>query len=165
MPRFTTDSVKVPYGDFEGFQRPTFRTSRHHIFNLSRPEKSVVLLAPLAKSAGGYAEGKNAKPEAVPIDLVHAPESVAHPVVFERTDDPDYQAILAHIRVAGERLNEIKRFDMPGFQPRHEYLREMKRYGVLPADFDLEKPPQVDPYELDRKYWSLFQPHPVNPAS
>ena len=29
---------------------------------------------------------------------------------------------------------QIKRFDMPGFRPRPDYLREMRRYGVLPAD-------------------------------
>jgi hypothetical protein len=31
---------------------------------------------------------------------------------------------------------EVKRFDMPGFHPRPEYVREMKRYGVLPPTFD-----------------------------
>ena len=29
-------------------------TSRHIVFNLSRPEKSLMLLAPLAESAGGW---------------------------------------------------------------------------------------------------------------
>jgi hypothetical protein len=30
----------------------------------------------------------------------------------------------------------------------------MKRYGVLPETFDLDKD-TVDPYALDRKYWAL----------
>ena len=47
---------------------------------------------------------------------------------------------------------------MPGFQPRYEYLREMKRYGVLPADFDPRNPSPVDAYDLDRRYWALFYP-------
>jgi len=78
--------------------------------------------------------------------------------VFESKDDPDYRSILAHIRAAGERLDTIKRFDMPGFTPRYEYLREMKRYGVLPVDFDPKNPSPVDPYQLDLKYFKLFYP-------
>ncbi len=41
---------------------------------------------------------------------------------FESKDDPDYQSILAHIRAAGQRLDTIKRFDMPGFIPRYPGL-------------------------------------------
>ena len=162
IPRFVTDQVDVTYGDFEGFQRPTFRTSRHHIFNLSRPEKSLALMAPLAESAGGYGKGSTpAKP--VQINLATAPVPITHPVVFTSTNDTDYVAILAHLQAAQTRLNEIKRFDMPGFQPRYEYLREMKRYGVLPADFDPKNPSPVNPYELDQKYWQQFLPRPVKP--
>lgn len=84
-----------------------------------------------------------------------------HPVVFADTADPDYQAVLKHLRAARAHLGGIKRFDMPGFQPRYEYLREMKRYGVLPADFGLQNPPTVDPYQLDREYWRLFHHQPV----
>ena len=79
-------------------------------------------------------------------------------MVFESKDDPDYQSILTHIRAAGQRLDTIKRFDMPGFMPRYEYLREMRRYGVLPADFDPKSPSPVDPYKLDLKYYDLFYP-------
>ena len=31
-------------------------------------------------------------------------------------------------------LDEMKRFDMPGFQPRDAWVREMRRYGVLAAN-------------------------------
>jgi hypothetical protein len=86
------------------------------------------------------------------------PQPFVHPVVFESKDDPDYQSILAHIHAAGQRLDTIKRFDMPGFVPRYEYLREMRRYGVLPADFDPKNPCTVDPYELDLWYFDLFYP-------
>jgi len=107
------------YGDLEGWQRPTSRFSRHTIFNLTQPEKSLVLMSPLAKAAGGCAEGR---PEQMTIkeDRAHAPKAVVHPVIFESADDADYRSILAHVRAAGRRLDEIKRFDMPGFKPNEQ---------------------------------------------
>ena len=126
------------------FWTPDWRDSRlqhYHrylVFNVSRPEKSLYLKAPLAKESGGFglcvdAEGKP---------------------VFTSTDDPDYRKLLAMIDDGRQVLEQVKRFDMPGFRPPEPYLREMKRYGILPADFDIEKTP-VDPYALDRKYWAL----------
>ena len=109
---------------------------RHLLFNLSRPEKSLFLKAPLAKEAGGFGMGKDGK------------------AVFMSKDDPDYKAILAMIQDGQEVLEKVKRFDMPGFCPPKPYLREMKRYGVLPASFDLDKD-TADSYELDRRYWAL----------
>ena len=55
------------------------------------------------------------------------------------------------------KLGEITRFDMPGFKPRPEYLREMKRYGVLGCDVD-PAVERVDPYVLDRRYWDALVP-------
>jgi hypothetical protein len=167
MPRYVTDDhvdAGAAWRDFEGFQRNTSRYSRHNIFNLTHPDQSLVLIATLAKSAGGTAEGPLPAAKPVAADWADAPKPVTHPVIFADKNDPDYRKILAHIEAAGARLNEIKRFDMTGFQPRYEYLREMKRGGVLPADFDLKNPPEVDPYELDRKYWQQFWPRPVNPT-
>ena len=159
MPMFITDrKIKLRYYDFEGFQRPTFRTSRHNIFNLSQPDQSLALMAPLSKNAGGYAIGKSAEAETFPINLAEKPQAFVHPVIFESKDDPDFQAVLKHIEAAKNRLNTIKRFDMPGFQPRYDYLREMKRYGVLEADFDLKNPRKVDAYKLDSIYFDLFYP-------
>jgi hypothetical protein len=161
MPTFVTDyniNIGDPFRDFEGYMRPTSRFSRHNIFNLTNPEDSLALKATLSKKAGGYAEGKLPKPKPVKSDWSDAPKTYAHPVVFENKDDPDYQAILAHLQQAKQRLDTIKRFDMPGFQPRYEYLREMKKYGVLSKNFDLKNPPKVDPYELELKYWNLFYP-------
>jgi hypothetical protein len=121
------------------------------LYNLTRPEMSPILLAPLAKAAGGWADGPDAPhaPPARPADLK------AMPVVFRTTDDPDYQAILAEIRKGKEALDRIKRFDMPGFQPNEGYIREMKRYGILPASFTPNENP-IDPYQLDRAYWKSF---------
>ncbi|MFQ5811050.1 MAG: hypothetical protein ACE5JM_15635, partial [Armatimonadota bacterium] len=113
---------------------PRMRLARHIVFNLSRPEASLMLLAPLSKQAGGYG--------------ICADQNVP---VFANTDDEDYQRILAMCAAGKQRLNEIKRFDMPGFRPPDPYLREMVRYGVLtgiPGDAE-----PVDPYALDRAYW------------
>ena len=97
LPRFVTDQVPVDeYGDLEGWQRPTSRFSRHTVFNLTRPEKSLALMAPLAREAGGYASGATGTQAAVTEDRAHPPKPVAHPVIFESADDPDYQKILAH---------------------------------------------------------------------
>ncbi len=134
---------------------PRLRFSRHLLFNLSRPELSLILLTPLAERAGGYAA---AEPDAPKAGAKGEPE--AHPAVFASTDDPDYLAILSMIRRGRAELEQIKRFDMPGFRPRPEYLREMKRYGVLPDTFD-PATDSIDPYALDQRYWrSLWHTPP-----
>lgn len=123
--------------------RVRMQLSRHIVYNLSRPELSVLLLAPLARQAGGYATATTeANPESCP-------------VTFTNTQDKDYQKILLSIRKVKDELDRIKRFDMPGFRPRDEYFREMIRYGVLPAAFDVRKDP-INPYEIDEKYWQSF---------
>jgi hypothetical protein len=105
-------------------------------FNLTRPEKSLVLLAPLARAAGGY--GQCVTAEGKP--------------VFPDTKSPDYVGMLRTIRAAHDRLNEIKRFDMADFKPNFPYIREMKRYGILPGTFNPSRD-SVDVYVTDRAYW------------
>ena len=81
---------------------------------------------------------------------VHVDSPFDHPVV------PAEQAFHLPMVAAGRRrLEEIKRFDMPGFRPRPEYIREMKRYGVLPTSFDAARD-SIDVYDMDRRYWDLF---------
>jgi hypothetical protein len=46
---------------------------------------------------------------------------------------------------------------MPGFVPNEHYVREMKRYGVLPASLDPNARP-IDVYATDEAYWRLFWP-------
>lgn len=119
---------------------PRLKRSRHLVFNLSRPEYSLILLAPLSREAGGYgtcqAKGK---------------DGVA---VFTSQNDEDYQKLLSMIEAGKQRLETIKRFDMEGYRPPEPYLREMKRYGIL------EEIPvhgaSVDCYQLDRDYWRSF---------
>jgi len=54
------------------------------------------------------------------------------------------------IQAKNDKLDEVKRFDMPSFQPRPEYIREMKRFGILPKSFDMSQE-TVDPYELEQR--------------
>ena len=125
---------------------PRLKLSRHIVFNLSRPANSLLLLAPLAQKAGG---------------LERCRDDQGRPaILFHQTDDPDYQKLLAMITAGQQNLAQIKRFDMAGFLPRPQYLREMKRYGVLPSSHPDDAP--VDPYELDRRYWESlwYEPQP-----
>ena len=110
------------------------RFSRNLLYNLTRPEKSLILLAPLSKRSGGY-------------------ESCGQPV-FADTADEDYEKVLQAILETKKELDKIKRFDMLGFRPRPEYVREMIRYGVLPASHPVDA--HIDVYETDRKYWKSF---------
>ena len=128
---------------------PSLVTSRHLVFNLSRPEKSLMLLAPLSRDAGGY-------------QLCHKPGDAAP--VFADTGDAGYQALLAMIAAGKQNLEAITRFDMPNFKPHPAYIREMKRYGVLPAG--LPKDAAINPYQTDRLYWESLWYQPVtNPSS
>ncbi|MCP4452185.1 MAG: hypothetical protein GY809_12035, partial [Planctomycetes bacterium] len=125
---------------------PRLRLARHAVFNLTRPDKSLMLLAPMAKAAGGYGICKTTDTS-----------GDEHPVFSDR-DDPDYKAIWALCHAGKLCLEDIKRFDMPGFQPPQPYVREMKRYGVLPEAFDMDHP--VDSYTLDQAYWKSLWHQP-----
>ena len=121
----------------------------HLVFNLTHPEKSLVLLAPLSKEAGGLglckAKGDKQK-EAVK-------------TLFKSKDDPNYKAYLALIKDGQRLIDENKRWNMPGFKPHPFYVREMIRYGILPETFDLEKD-KIDVYEIDRKYFESLWYYP-----
>ena len=116
---------------------PRFQMSRHIMFNLTRPEKSLLALAPLAAKDGGLelCRDKQGKPAAI----------------FADRNDPDYKKLVAMAAAGRKHLEQIRRFDMPGFRPRLEYVREMKRFGILPADLPLDA--AVDPYKADQAYW------------
>jgi hypothetical protein len=121
---------------------PRLQFSRHILYNLSRPEKSLQLLAPLAKAAGGHALCGD---------------------VFGSVDDPDYRRLLAGVEEAKSHLESITRFTMPHFRPDPEYIREMKNYGVLAENQPDGKP--IDVYDTDRRYWeSLWHRPPAKPS-
>ena len=133
-------TTEVPVGEVDysdgmsasGLGDIRVRYSRHLMFNLTRPEKSLMLLAPLAREAGGYGR-------------------CSEEPVFDDADDPDYQAILALCRAGKQHLERIKRFDMPGFRPTSSWVREMKRFGILPGD--LAEDAEVDVYATEEAYW------------
>lgn len=108
--------------------------------NLTRPEKSLLLRAPLAKESGGLQQCGRA--------------------VFVTKEDPGYQAAYNAICAAAEQLKINKRFDMPGFRPNKYYIREMQRFDILPQDLGPNDP--VDPYDTDRKYWRSFWYRPID---
>ena len=127
-------------------------------YNLTDPDRSPILLAPLSRSAGGWGFCKNERFDGrpKPPDAKQAPPAD----VFASTDDPDYQKLLANIQQSKAALDRIKRFDMPDFRPSRHYVREMKRYRVLDADFDPENDP-IDPYKTDAYYWRSLWHEPV----
>jgi len=149
LPRALSDERGVSFWR-PNLEDPRLHKSRHVVFNLSRPEKSLMLLAPLARSAGGLGICRPMDSDAAPAESTDEGKGKTSGV-FQTTDDPDYRKILAMCVAGKEYLEKITRFDMPRFRPREEYLREMINYGVLPADRDAATP--IDPYLLDREYW------------
>ena len=134
MPDSPSDNMDMPPWEIK-YDDPRLRFSRHILYNLTRPERSLQVLAPLAQEAGGFG---------ICVDDGGDP-------VFRDGNDPDYAILLAAIQRTNDRLDEIKRFDMPGFRPQGPYIREMKRFGILPQEFDGDS--SVDTYALDRAYW------------
>jgi cytochrome c553 len=110
------------------------RFSAHVLLNVSRPDYSPMLLGPLAKSAGGWGTCEHQ---------------------FSSKDDPEYQALLAAMQNGKRQMDQVARFGTPEFKPNRQYVREMKRFGVLKPDFDLERDP-IDIFETDQLYWKLF---------
>jgi hypothetical protein len=102
--------------------------------NLTRPDKSLLLRAPLAQDAGGL--------------------GLCSQAAFSDTSDPDYQELLAPIRAAAKKHDKEKRFDMPGFRPNAYYIRTMQKHGFLPADLGSHH--AVDSYAADEAYWRSF---------
>ena len=158
---------------------PRLLTSRHIVFNLSRPEKSLMLLAPLAREAGGWgfcqptpeqglqtaaaSSSRTAEDsfDISPVSNAKRLESRASTApVFASATDPGYQAILAMI-VAGKEFLErdSTRFDMPQFRPRKDWVREMKRYGVLDEDVKSEEVTNV--YAIEQDYWKSLWHQPT----
>ena len=146
IPKTLTDENEVSFWRPSNWSEPAMKRVRHMVFNLSNPEQSVMLLAPLSKEAGGYGTCKEILEDGSYGKAVE---------VFKNTNDKDYQAILGMIEAGKRKLNEVTRFDMADFKPHQAYIREMKKYGILSEDFDAELD-KVDVYELDRKYWDSF---------
>jgi hypothetical protein len=144
-----------------------FKTPEDLLVNLTDPARSPILLAPLAMKAGGWGLCKGElrvplrtgprDPYALGEPDAAAPATVS--TIFQSADDPDYRKLLAGIEKSKKELDRITRFDKPDFRPNRHYVREMKRYGILPADADAEKQ-HIDVYATDQAYWRSFWYHP-----
>jgi hypothetical protein len=139
LPRTLSDERDVSFWRPD-FNDPRLNLSRHMVYNLSRPEKSLILLAPLQTSAGGYGACRDQNKQPV--------------IVFKDRNDPDYQKLLAICNAGQRQLVKIQRFDMPNFKPTAAYVREMKRFGVIARDSNVTTN-SLNVYELDRAYWDL----------
>lgn len=104
--------------------------------NLTRPEKSLFLRAPLAKDAGGL--------------------ELCGRIVFADTNDEGYRTIRAAIDEAAGRLAQRKRFGMKGFTPNRFYIREMQNFGILPRPLPPDH--QIDVYGTDQAYFRASWP-------
>jgi hypothetical protein len=154
-------------------QRPRSFNAQVELWaNLTDAARSPALLAPLAKEAGGWGLCKGPAggprrgkaPPTDPFPKGKAPKPAAGrkvaSAVFKNTDDPDYRKLLAGIQAGKSQLDNMTRFDMPNFRPNEHYVREMKRYGILPADADPARQ-RIDPYKTDEAYWRSFWHRPV----
>ncbi len=102
------------------------------LFNFSDPELSSFLMAPLAREAGGLQRCGNA--------------------VFKSKDDPDYQRIVKALQECKVRIAVKAPWGEPGWKPNKQFIREMKRYGILAESFDIERD-EFDPFAIDQAYW------------
>jgi hypothetical protein len=136
LPTSPSDDLGMPPWQ-SNFSDSRTRFSRHILYNLTQPEQSLLLLAPLARAAGGYGVcGGNGK---------------AAMGVFATTQDPDYRILFESVLATKRFLDQIRRFDMPGFFPGPEYVRELKRFGILTRSSGDATP--MDVYATDQAYW------------
>ena len=144
LPHALSDETQLSFWQ-PNTQNPQTKSSRHFLFNLSRPELSLIVLAPLSPKAGGMGMCLRDRQTGKVEKQIE---------VFRSTDDPDYKTLRAMVQAGKARLEETGRFDMPTFRPPMPYIREMQRYGVLPAT--IKPGDKVDCYAADRAYWKSF---------
>jgi len=121
---------------------PVARFSPNILLNYTRPAWSPLLLGPLAKGSGGFGSCGE---------------------VFQDTRDPDYQRLLGAIRKAKAELDVEARFGTPAFKPNPQYVREMKRFGILPPAFDRARD-SIDVFAADQQYWQSLWYQPAGTA-
>jgi hypothetical protein len=128
-----------------------------HVFNMTHPEKSLLLLAPLAKDAGGYGLCLNRDSRTKTRARRTDDAAEARPAeVFSSSSDPDYQALLAELQRMSRHLQARRTFPhAEHWRPVGDYIREMQLYGVLPDGYDFDSNP-LDPFAIDEAYYRLF---------
>ena len=115
-------------------QDDDYRFSRHVLLNMTNPEHSRLLLAPLPEDKGGWGTCEHK---------------------FSGPTDRDYTELLHWLNLPKKQLKQKPLYGMPTFRPNKQFIREMKRFGVLAADFNPGRGP-IDFFEIEQKYWELF---------
>ncbi len=115
-------------------QDEDYRFSAHVLLNVTDPEHSRLLLGPLPKEAGGWGTCQHK---------------------FTGTDDKAYQGLLYGLKKAKESATQKPLYGMSTFRPNRQFIREMKRFGVLAADFNPSRDP-IDFFDIEQEYWQLF---------
>ena len=114
-----------------------------YLFDYLNPDNSLALLAPLARSAGGLAEGSKDYP---------------HPVVFKDKNDYEFKKLDTNFRAASAYLRKNRPFvHEKNFLPSYGYVEMMRRIGLLPKDFPDNK--YIDPFKMDEKYFKWQDDH------
>ena len=67
-------------------------------------------------------------------------------------------------RAGHVQLGQIKRFDMAGFNPRIDWVREMIRYGIVDASARTSGS-LSDPYTIEQAYWESLWYRPPSTVS
>jgi len=133
--------------------------------NLSHPERSLLLRAPLSIAAGGLgicrqrpavSQKYTRRGARKRISNWTLPPTEPEAAVFTSTDDPDYQAMLNQI-TAFATTELLGRMERDGRLPHRDWVREMQKNGHLPADFDAEQSRPLDFYfDIDERYYRSF---------
>jgi len=150
LPRALSDEMGLSFW-MPKLDDPRIARSRHIVFNLDHPERSLMLRAPMATAAGGHGTCRGPGRE------------TGEGAVFASADDPDHRLLWEMIDAGRQYLHGSgMRFDMPDFRPRPEWVREMVFFGILPAGTDPRRDP-IDIYQTERRYWeSLHHRPPVD---
>ena len=112
------------------------------LLNFSRPSLSPLVLGPLAKEAGGWGSCGD---------------------VFPHREDPDFKKLVAAVEEGKKAIDATGRFTTASVRPNGQYIREMKRFGILPASFDISRQP-LDIFQTDQEYWKSLWPRPPSTA-
>jgi hypothetical protein len=158
---FPNDRAQAP-GKFAGRLWPMADNSGH-VWNVHDPDRALLVLAPLAKEAGGLGLCQDRLANRKALRRLSGDErkeelnSDAPAKIFTDKNDPDYQQLLAISRSVSKQMLERRLYPVPNWRPTYHFLREMKHYGALPEDFDLETG-EIDPFALDDAYFHLFYP-------
>ncbi|MCY3019339.1 MAG: hypothetical protein NTW87_09980 [Planctomycetota bacterium] len=107
------------------------------LFNLTRPEKSLALRAPLAKDAGGLGWCRTA----------------SGTPVFAATNDTDYQTLMSELTKGHEVALKAEAQALGG-----NAGEKLKLYGLLPPAFDPRRDPIGSVFDLERRYYEMTYP-------